>query len=208
MPSKKNTDGKMPIYYILITISLVVIALYAGYKLSMIKPLGSNQDHAIFKDILQTTLAISALFVTLLGIIVYKIVQSNLEKSVESKTELEMKYMSAYIFTAMSYNLWLHYDIGGEQNKPYFLQAINTIEEAYNKYAQHLDRSLDRNLRLICDIANSWGYYLAQREQEADKLLALEWAKLLEDNITRFPDRNVEWQDTISFIRAKYPQAG
>ncbi|MCY3542872.1 MAG: hypothetical protein OXH22_02345 [Chloroflexi bacterium] len=175
-------------------------------------------DQHIFKDVLQTVLAVAALSIAAFGYGTYKILSSQIEAKVRERIETRYEMSLAHQRTSLGFMNWMLYENspkGSDMAKGYLDEAIRHTRIAFEEHAVELDEKEHRAERLICDIRNNWAYYVSEKHymserydvfisvspREQEQFLSfVEW---IEERIKNHPDNASDYRDTIDAVRKR-----
>ncbi len=175
-------------------------------------------DHQIFKDVLQTVLAVAAIGIAAFGYGTYKIVSSQIEAKVRRRIETRYEMSLAHERTSLGFMNWMLYENSPKDSdmaKGYLDEAIRHTRIAFEEHAIELDEKEHRAERLICDIRNNWAYYVSEKHymserydvfisvspREQEQFLSfVEW---IEERIKNHPDNASDYRDTIDAVRMR-----
>ena len=173
----------------------------------------------VFKDVLQTVLAIAALAIAAFGYGTYKILSTQIEEKVRKNTEGRYHMSLAHQRTELGYMNWMLFKNskeGSEIAKGYIDGAIRHTRIAFEEHAVELDDKEHEAERLICDIRNNWAYYVSEKHymserydgfvgislREQDQFLSfVDW---IEERINDHPENATEYRDTIDTVRKRF----
>lgn len=165
--------------------------------------LPEKQGYDIFRDLITLMLAMGGVVVGAAGYLVYVIVLGKTKEAAASAAEERMNNSSALMFAQIGYEYWYDYKIRPTNNANDLNQAVNLTEIAYSRYCPNLDEQ--RYERLICSIKNNLAYYYAERRSPSDRAVSREFVDYIEKRISKYPENKVEWTDTVTFVRQRYP---
>jgi hypothetical protein len=204
---KQKAKPKEKLNKVLLAFLFIVASAAIGVVIGvMFIPLsaGASNDYDIFKDVLATSLAILSLVMAIAGALLYMHIKNRLQIIAHSETEERGNKIAASLYNAMSYSFWLNYKTTNDST--YLEYAINFVKRGYEEYYEKIvDKDNWENEKLLCKIRNNLGYYLAERGKEGDKEFVIECADYINENLVKYPSYAAEYQDTIDFIRKKYP---
>jgi len=190
---------------------ILLLALIGSYIYTFITPAYEIADkYEVFRDLLTIILAIAGVSIAAGGYLGYRYVSAVFRRDVDSAIEqaralarMDTHRVNAYVFASTGYAFWHTYD--AMKQASFLEEAIRFTETAYTHHAAKLDEQQPENQRLICDIRNNLGYYLAERKKPEDKALARDCAEYIIRKIPTYPDASQTWQGTYNFIMQQYP---
>ena len=199
------------IYFVLESIpTLLDIARGGAATVQQPEIVASQQ---VFKDVLQTVLAIAALSIAAFGYGTYKILSSQIEERVIVNTETRYQTSLAHHRTALGYMNWMLYENSKQDSKiaeDYLDEAIRHTRIAFDEHALNLDEKERKIERLVCDIRNNWAYYASEKHiefggipdhEQAQSMSFVDW---LEARIDNHPDNASDYRDTIDTVRERF----
>ena len=190
---------------------ILLLALLGGYIYTFLTPDYEIADkYEVFRDLLTIILAIAGVSIAAGGYLGYRVVSVLFQRQIDAAIEraralarTDTHQVNAYVFATTGYAFWRTY--AATEQISFLEEAIRFTEMAYTRHAARLDERQPENQRLICDIRNNLGYYLAARKKPEDRALARYCAEYIANKITAHPDVADTWQDTYDFIMQQYP---
>lgn len=170
-------------------------------------------DQHIFKDVLQTVLAVAALSMAAFGYGAYKILSSQIGERVRKDTEERYQMTTAYHRVSLAYVYWLLYETSAEKTKTaklYLHTAINHTRRTYDDHVSGSNRTDAEFETLACQIVNNLAYYISEEHrrfnsvdarQRAECLSFVDW---LEERINNHPTYAHDYLDTIQKVRKRF----
>ena len=203
-------------YFVLQSVPLaqgVVVETPSGQQVEVVT------DHQIFKDVLQTVLAVAAIGIAAFGVGTYKLLSSQIEEKVGKGIEARYHMSLAHQRTELGYMNWMLFknsQEGSEIAKGYINGAIRHTRIAFEEHAVELDEKEHQAERLICDIRNNWAYYASEKHHmsemydvfkgvnlhEQDQFLS--FADWIEERIANHPENASDYRDTIDTVRKRF----
>jgi len=164
-------------------------------------------------------LASLALGTTAFGVGVYQFVGRRIQDNAQEDADIRLTRGLAFQLAQLALGRWLDYEnttaqLNTEESTVTRLkewaavhldEAIRLSVQAFETYASLLDDTNTENEHLICEIRNNWAYFLAVRQTKEDKATAEACVDYLEARKTRYPSSAPQWDDTIRFIRSRFP---
>ena len=201
-------------YFVLQSVPLVqgaVIMTSSGQQVEVVT------NHQIFRDVLQTVLAVAALGLAAFGYGAYKLLSSQIEERVRNQTEARYQTTMAYHRVALGYVYWMLYKDPKTQCKTqceiaeiYLDKAIAHTRSAYFEHVVSLDAK-ERNVEeLICTIRNNWAYYVSEKHERfgtvetSERAECLSFVQWLESKIANHPSQAYDYHDTICTVRDRF----
>ena len=170
-------------------------------------------NHQIFKDVLQTVLAVAALGIAVFGYGVYRILSWRTEEKVRVRIESRYQMSQAHERTSLGLMNWMLYrnsSLNPEVSEAYLDEAIRFTRIAFTVHATELDERDRRVERLICDIRNNWAYYASEKHivfrpvSSSDQAQFLSFVDWIEERLNKHPENAKEYQDTIDTVRNRF----
>ena len=169
-------------------------------------------DRQVFKDVLQTVLAIAALAIAAFGYGTYKILSSQIEDKVIANTESRYQKSLAYQRVSLAYAYWLLYENSDHQEtaEVYLNKAIEHTRRAYDEQVVRLNANTPEVERLICQIRNNLAYYVSEKHMKfgpvdsATQAESLSFVKWLESRVEDYPSDTAIYLHTIETVRERY----
>ena len=170
-------------------------------------------DRQIFKDVLQTVLAVAALAIAAFGYGTYKILSAQIEEKVWKDTERRYQLTTAYHRVSLAYVYWLLYQTADERTESariYLNAAINHTRRTYNDHVSGSNRRDAEFETLACQIVNNLAYYVSEehhkfgsveRRKRAECLSFMDW---LEERINNHPAYAHDYLDTVETVRKRF----
>ena len=175
----------------------------------------------LFKDVLQTVLAIAAIgiaaFGAAFGFGIYKLLSRQIEEKVVQTNEknLNITFARLKIDTGLLY--WNLYRLSQGQQKlgrlGFLEKAIEETKEAYERAITTLDDRELRVERIMMSVKNNWAFYIYEQDSNfgpvasADKEIALECLRYINARKTKFSDITVQTLDTIEKVAGQFEPA-
>ena len=206
------------IYFVLETLpTLLDIARGGAATVQQPEIVASQQ---VFKDVLQTVLAVAALSIAAFGYGTYRILSSQIEERVRKGIEGRYQTPLAHHRAELGYMNWMLYEnskqdskIDKEIAKGYLDEAIRHTRIAFDEHALDLDEK-DRTIeRLVCDIRNNWAYYASEKHIEFggisdhEQAQFLSFANWLEARSDNHSDNASDYRDTIDTVRERFKRS-
>ena len=176
-------------------------------------PLGSSCPEKIkfevFRDLLIIILAISAIFISLLGWAAYRIVESRtMKRSEEFSKELMGEIYLKSLGNALC-NLGLIFWKNYKEHKVMLdlEHAIELTNDALQKYGLKLDKTRAENKKIIIIYKNNLAFYLAEyaalgKADSQQKNLALEYANYVYSQRINLPEDDAkDIIDTYDYVQ-------
>lgn len=196
----------------LIPLSIVFLITAAGvllFSLARDGPTTVGEQYSVFRDTLTIVLSAAALAVVVLGTGAFLILRDQLKREIAGTVGARSRGAIATALSTVGRRFYNQYE---HTKDPFYLdEAISITSIAFNFYAYDLNDKEKDFERVICDIRNNWGYYLAEKSKtatvrETERTRAREFASYLEARLLKFPDEDTrDWRETISFIRERFP---
>ena len=170
-------------------------------------------DQQVFKDVLQTVLAVAALAIAAFGYGTYKILSSQIEAKVRKDTERRYQLTTAYHRVSLAYVYWLLYQTANERAETarvYLDTAINHTRRTYDDHVSGSNRSDAEFETLACQIVNNLAYYVSEQHykfgnvdlrKQAECLSFVDW---LEERINNHPAYALDYLDTVETVRKRF----
>lgn len=170
-------------------------------------------DQQVFKDVLQTVLAIAALAIAAFGYGTYKILSSQIEERVRRNTDIQYRLTMAYHRTSFAFVFWRLYEDAEKQSTTanvYLDVAIDHTRRALDDHVVDMNQDDPEVEQLICEIRNNLAYYISEKhryfghiapEERAECLGFVDW---LEGRVNRYPQRALDYRDTIDTVRRRF----
>ena len=193
-------------YFVLLSVPLVqgtVMMTPSGQQLEVVT------DHQIFRDVLQTVLAVAAIGITAFGVGAYRLLSSQIGNKVRKRIEARYLKSLAYHRAALGYMNWILYENSKPQPdiaKIYLDEAIRHTRVAYDENAVNLDARETEYEHLICQVRNNLAFFISEKHIEFGPLDAtvkaecLSFANWLEARIDNHPTDAHEYRDTIDTV--------
>ena len=153
--------------------------------------------------LLTIVLTLLAIGVAVFGGGIYYILSRRIEERAKTAAYDEIMRGSARLMTHIGYVFWGKYKRRKEETQ-YLDLAIEVTGYGLG-YMSRLPEKKRENQRLLCTIKNNLAYYLATRNDPADKELAKQYAEYIRTKIQTFPDEKQRWLDTFNFVAQQYP---
>jgi len=190
----------------IIFVLTVVTGSFLGFFLGDLlrsKPV-PKLNYEIFKDVLFANLAISSLFVALLGFGIYQSVKQSLYKETTRDNRRFVTYIFSNIYLMLSHLHWVNSDPNNQKEHYDPLEsAIDLAKEGVDNYQEFLDENDLKSLGLYCALKNNWGYFLSESERPENLPMAQFCAEYLKRHIHKFPNDAAAWEHTIKCIKKK-----
>lgn len=201
------TKGIKLWHIFLICIVVLTGGAISGFLLRsvVVNPATSFKPYDVFKDVFFANLAIGSLFIALLGVLVYKFVEKRLYEETKLSTDKITSSIYANLYNQISFLHWVNYE--KERNTKYLDKAILFVSAGFFRYEKYFDEKDLKSLELVCAIKNNWGYYLAEKQREQDREIALNCAEFLKKHSHKFPQTEEIWRRTIKSIQEIYPSS-
>ncbi len=170
-------------------------------------------DQQVFKDVLQTVLAVAALAIAAFGYGTYKILSSQIEERVRRNMDSQYRLTMAYHRTSYAFVFWRLYEDAEKQSTTanvYLDVAIDHTRRALDDHAIDMNQDDPEVEQLICEIRNNLAYYISEKhrcfgpiapEERAECLGFVDW---LEGRVNRYPQRSLDYRDTIDTVRRRF----
>lgn len=162
--------------------------------------------YEIFRDLLVVVLTIAGLFITLGGVLTYRILVERLEtkavSAAEQKTLIEISKCLATVYRHIGYVHWVGW--GSPKKDAYLIHAIKLTEIA-STHADELDENVPEREEIICMIRNNLAYFYATRGKIEDVKKAREYASYIERRAPKHNKYAIDWYLTSAFVKAKHP---
>ena len=181
-----------------------------GAPITQQPEIAANQQ--VFKDVLQTALAIAALSIAAFGYGTYKILSSQIEERVRKNTDMQYRLTMAYHRASFAFVFWRLYESAERQSptaKVYLDVAIDYTRRAYDEHVADMNQDDSKVEQLICEIRNNLAYYISAKhadfgpvgmEERGECLIYLDW---LESRIGNYPQRAHAYRDTIATVKKR-----
>lgn len=158
--------------------------------------------------LLTILLTLLALGVAGFGTGTYVILAGRIRSEARKSAGIQMDRAATYILATTGYTSWLDYKT--TTNPEHLNTAIFLTERAYSRHGTRLDEEDYYNQKLICEIKNNLGYYLAERarigkKESGDEKIAKECGKYIWDRLEKYPEKRKDWKDTTDFIQKYFP---
>ena len=170
----------------------------------------TEASQLVFKDVLQTVLALAAVAIAAFGYGTYRILSSQIEERVQKGIEARYQKSLAYHRAALGYMNWILYKNAEHRSgiaKTYLDESIRHTRVAYDENAVNLDARETEYEHLICQIRNNLAFFMSEKHKEFGPLSELEKAECLsfvnwlEARIDNHPTDAHEYRDTIDTVR-------
>ena len=167
-------------------------------------------DHQIFRDVLQTVLAVAAIGITAFGVGAYRLLSSQIGNKVQKGIEARYQKSLAYHRAALGYMNWILYKNAEQRSdiaKTYLDEAIRHTRVAYDENAVNLDARETEYEHLICQVRNNLAFFISEKHKEfgpldvPEKAECLSFVNWLEARIDNHPTDAHEYRDTIDTVR-------
>ena len=188
-----------------------LFGIVRGAPITQQPEIAANQQ--VFKDVLQTVLAIAALSIAAFGYGTYKILSAQIEDRVRKRTDARYQMSQAHQRTALGYMNWMLYENSKQDSKiakGYLDEAIRHTRIAFKDHVVELDEKDHKVERLICDIRNNLAYYASEKHSEFGGLSQSEQGQFLsfidwiEERINNHPENASDYRDTINTVRKRF----
>ena len=198
------------IYFVLESIP-TLLDIVRGTPVAQQSEITASQQ--VFKDVLQTVLAVAALAIAAFGYGAYKILSSQIEERVRRDTDLQYRLTMAYHKSSLAFIYWRLYENAEPKSQTaaiYLDVAIDHTRWAFDEHVVNLNQDYPEVERLICEIHNNLAYYISEKhvnfghvslEERAESLSFADW---LEERIGKYPQRSYAYQDTIATVRERF----
>lgn len=166
-------------------------------------------DHQIFKDVLQTVLAVAALSIAAFGYGTYRILSSQIVSNVGRDTERRYQMTMAYTKLSFGYIYWLLYS-DSDKVKHYLDTAIYETRRAFDEHIKGVYEDDPRFESLTCQIRNNLAYYISEKHfvfnsvNSVERGECLSYVAWLEPRIERYPMYAYQYRDTIDNVRKRF----
>ena len=167
----------------------------------------------LFKDVLQTVLAVAALAIAAFGYGTYKILSSQIEEKVWKDTERRYQLTTAYHRVSLAYVYWLLYQTTDERTESariYLNAAINHTRRTYNDHVSGSNRHDAEFETLACQIVNNLAYYVSEEHHKfgsvelRKRAECLSFVAWLEERINNHPAYAHDYLDTVETVRRRF----
>lgn len=198
------------IYFVLESVP-TLLDIVRGTPIAQQPEITASQQ--VFKDVLQTVLAVAALAIAAFGYGAYKILSSQIEDNVRKQTETRYQKSLAYQRVSIGYIYWLLYENSKEQPKTaeiYLNKAIEHTQRAYEEHVINLNTRAPEVEHLICQIRNNLAYYVSEKHisfgqvDSAAQSESLSFMAWLERRIENYPSNSSIYLDTIEVVRKRF----
>ena len=154
--------------------------------------------------LLSIVVGMIALGITAFGVGAYQLMKQSVEASAQDRVRRSLTYAQGFILLTLGQSTWNHYTISA--NSAFREEAIFLATHAHDQFVSLLDISNPANERLMCDLRNNLGYYLAERQGADDAELSRQCAAFLRDHLAGYPSEAANWSETIGFIENRFPR--
>ena len=169
-------------------------------------------DQQVFKDVLQTVLAVAALAIAAFGYGTYKILSSQIEDKVIASTESRYQKSLGYQRAALGYANWILYKNSIKQPKSarsYLDEAIRHTRIAFYENAAKLNSEETEYEHMVCQIRNNLAFFMSEKHikfgplNDAESAECMSLANWLEIRIDSHPPMSSDYRDTIDHVRRR-----
>ena len=199
------------IYFVLETLPTLLDIARGGAETVQQPEIVASQQ--VFKDVLQTVLAVAALSIAAFGYGTYRILSSQIEGRVRKGIEARYQKSLAYHRAALGYMNWILYKNAEQRSdiaEIYLDEAIRHTRVAYDENAVNLDAIETEYEHLICQVRNNLAFFISEKHKEFGPLDAtakaecLSFVNWLEARIDNHPADAHEYRDTIDTVRQRF----
>ena len=209
---QKDFSGISDVILTLILIMATVIGSYwaimfisAQFPISSLP--GNPSSYDLFKDILQTVLAIASIVIAAIAVGIYKILSRQLEIEVTKKVEIRYREAISQLRRGIGFSFWKNFKHYNQIGHPAIADEYIALAIDAAKYAGEGLKEGDSDTEpLLCDIRNDWAWYIYEKNartpvNNADRALALNFVDYLEKRLGNYPTKATLFQDTIDTVR-------
>jgi hypothetical protein len=216
---RKDFSGISDVILTLVLIIATIIGTYWAIMFMSAKfPISSLPGippsyYDLYKDILQTVLAVASIVIAAIAVGLYKILSQQIETEVTKKVEARYREAISQLRRGIGFTFWknsTHYHQIGQPAiaDEYIALAIEAAQYA-GAGMQENDPSTEA---ILCEVRNDWAWYIYEKAtrtpiSNAEKALALYFVEYLEKRLGKYPARAEAFQDTIVTIRSPFTPA-
>jgi hypothetical protein len=209
---QQDFSGVSDVIMTLILIMATIIGSYWAIMFISAKfPLSSipsdRPSYELFKDILQTVLAIASIVIAAVAVGIYKILSRQLELEVTKRVEVRYREAISQLRRGIGFSFWKHFKHYHQIGHPAIADEFIALAIDAAKYAGEGLKESDPDAEsLLCDIRNDWAWYIYEKNtrtpvSNAEKALALHFVDYLEKRIGNYPTKAILFQDTIDTVK-------
>ena len=171
----------------------------------------------VFKDVLQTVLVIATIVISAFGFGIYRLLSRQIEGKVAETNEKNLNIAFARLKVDASLTYWNLYRLAQGRRNPVkrsFLEmAIAETKDAYKTVIEKLDDREVRVERILINVNNNWAFFIYEQDcrfgpvPAADKVIALERLRYIEERKAKYSEMTVDVLDTIEKVAGRFRPA-